>query len=144
MLQLVQDWRDHTPEALVHGISLKGLTGTGLMRAAAELRPGCDQAAAWAMERRELVDGLVFPHATHQEAPKLVLLVATRLDQETPPTLADLTTAVGSLRAALLDLGFRTVAVAAFAEGIPHHEVLRVLLEALGDLEAQVLVSQGR
>lgn len=144
MLRLVKDWRDHTPEALVHGISLQGLCGTRLLRDAAELRPGCDRAAAYAMERGELVEGLVFPHATHQEAPKLILLVATRLDHQAVPTLVDLGTAVGSLRTALLDLGFRTVAVAAFAEGVPHHEVLGVLLEALGDLEAQVLVSEGR
>ena len=139
MLHLVQDWRVHDPEALVHGISLKGFASTPFLREAAELRPGCDLAAAEAMKRGVLLDGLVFPRETKDD-PKVILLVATRLDHHSKPSLGDLTTAVASLRTVLLELGFRTVAVAAFADGLPHEEVLRVLCEALGDLEARVLV----
>lgn len=139
MLHMVKNWRDHAPEALVHGISLKGLAGSNLLREAAELRPGCDLAAAEALTRGELVDGLVFPRHVEGD-PKVVLLVATRLDHRSTPSLGELTTAVASLRAVLLEKGFRTVAVAAFADDLPREEVMRVLCAAFGDLEARVLL----
>jgi len=140
MLHIVKNWREMKPDALVNGASLTGIASAPLVTEAADLHPGCELALADALKRGELVEGLVFPWETHRDAPRLILLVATRLDSKAEPKAGDLLVAVGSLRAYLLAESLRTVAVAAFADGLPREEVLRVLTEALGDLETEVVL----
>ena len=140
MLTLEQDWTVREPEALVNGATLRGLASTSLLEEAKTLNPDCGTAFDRAVRRGELVRGLVFPVGTGAEAPRLILLVVTRVDHLAVPTRADLVLAVENLRAFLLRELLRTVAVGAFAEGRPKEEVLRVLQEALGDLETEVVV----
>lgn len=143
MLCLRKQWTDRAPDALVNGVNLRALASSKLVHEATALNPSCEQALDLAVRKRELVAGLVFPLATQVEAPRLILLVVTRMDHRTEPCLADLELAVASLRAFLLEQLLRTVAVAAFAEGHPKTEVLKVLQRALGDLETEVLVAEN-